>query len=235
MLKTIVAFVLLAALAVSPARAEEAKPMRTIQISGHGEVRQAPDLAIVTTGVVTSAVDAKSALAANTTSMTALFAQLKASNVVEKDVQTSNFSVQPQYDYGQNNGQAPKITGYQVSNTVTVTLRKLDSVGDVLDKLVTSGSNQVNGVSFSIADPQAALDEARKAAVADALRKANVLSGAAGVKLGSIVSLTEGSNNVQPPVVMMRAKAMAADAGPVPVAEGEQTVGADVNVVWMIE
>lgn len=235
MLKTIVAFVLLAVLAVLPARAEEAKPMRSIQISGHGEVRQAPDLAIVTTGVVTSAADAKSALASNTTAMTALFAQLKASNVADKDVQTSNFSVQPQYDYGQNNNQPPKITGYQVSNTVTVTLRKLDSVGDVLDKLVSSGSNQVGGISFSIADPQAALDEARKAAMADALRKANVITGAAGVKLGVIMSLTEGGDNAPPPVIMMRAKAMAAEAAPVPVAQGEQVIGADVNVVWTIE
>ncbi len=235
MFKTIVAFAVLAALAVSPALAEEAKTMRTIQISGHGEVRQAPDLAIVTTGVVTAAADAKAALAANTKVMNALFAQLKASGVDDKDVQTSNFSVQPQYDYGQNNGQPPKITGYQVSNTVTVTLRKLDSVGDVLDKLVSSGSNQVNGVSFSIADPQAAQDEARKAAVADALRKANVLSSAAGVKLGAITSISEAGENAPQPVVMMRGKAMAADAAPVPVAQGEQTIAADIDVVWTIE
>jgi uncharacterized protein YggE len=163
-------------------------------------------------------------------------AQLKAANVAEKDVQTSNFSVQPIYDYGNNsNNQPPKVSGYQVSNTVIVTLRKIDSVGDVLDKLVSAGSNQINGVSFSIANPQAALDDARKAAVADALRKANVLTSAAGVKLGAITSISEGGEAPPQPVVMMRAKTMAADAAPVPVAQGEQTVGADVNVVWTIE
>ena len=235
MLKTIVAFAVLACLVASPVLAEEAKSMRTIQITGHGEVQQAPDLAIVTTGVVTSAADAKAALAANSKAMAALLAELRAASVADKDVQTSNFSVQPQYDYGQNNSQPPKITGYQVSNTVTVTLRKLDSVGDVLDKLVSSGSNQVGGISFSIADPQAALDDARKAAVADALRKANLLATAAGVKLGVITSLSEGGDVAPQPVVMMRAKAMAADAAPVPVAQGEQTIGADVNIVWTIE
>lgn len=235
MLKTIIAFAVLAWLAASPVLAEEAKPMRTIQITGHGEVNQAPDLAIVTTGVVTAAADAKAALAANTKAMTALLSELKAAAVADKDVQTSNFSVQPQYDYGQNNNQPPKITGYQVSNTVTVTLRKLGSVGDVLDKLVSSGSNQVSGISFSIADPQAAQDEARKAAMADAVRKANVITSAAGVKLGMITSLSEGGDTAPQPVVMMRAKTMAADAAPVPVAQGEQVIGADVNVVWTIE
>lgn len=235
MLKTIVAFAVLACLAASPVLAEEAKPMRTIQITGHGEVHQAPDLAIVTTGVVTSAADAKAALAANTKAMAALLAELKAAAVADKDVQTSNFSVQPQYSYGQNNSQPPKITGYQVSNTVTVTLRKLDSVGDVLDKLVSSGSNQVGGVSFSIADPQAAMDEARKAAVADALRKATVIASAAGVKLGQITSLSEGGDVAPQPVVLMRAKTMAADGAPVPIAQGEQIIGADINIVWTIE
>lgn len=235
MLKTIAALFIVSALA-APAWAEDSKMVRTIQLAGHGEVRQAPDLAVVSTGVLTSAADAKAALAANTKAMSALLATIKTAGVEDKDVQTSNFSVQPQYDYGQNNnGQPPKLTGYQVSNMVTVTLRKIDSVGDVLDKMVSAGSNQVSGISFSIADPQAALDEARKAAMADALHKANVLSAAAGVKLGSIVSLSEGGGTVQPPIVMMRAKAAPMDAAPVPMAEGEQIVGADINVIWTIE
>ncbi len=235
MFKAVVVLSVLACFAISPVFAEEAKPMRTIQVTGHGEVHQAPDFAIVTTGVVTSAADAKAALAANTKAMTALLAELKAASVADKDVQTSNFSVQPQYDYGQNNGQPPKITGYQVSNTVTVTLRKLDSVGEVLDKLVSSGSNQVGGISFSIADPQAAQDEARKAAMADALRRATVITSAAGVKLGVITSLSEGGDDAPQPVVMMRAKSMAADGAPVPVAQGEQIIGADINATWTIE
>jgi len=235
MLKIIAALAVVSALA-APAWAEDSKVTRTIQLSGHGEVRQAPDLAVISTGVLTSAPDAKAALAANTKAMSTLLATIKTAGVEDKDVQTSNFSVQPQYDYGQNNnGQPPKLTGYQVSNMVTVTLRKIDSVGDVLDKMVSAGSNQVSGISFSIADPQGALDEARKAAMADALHKATVLSAAAGVKLGSIVSLSEGGGTVQPPIVMMRAKTAAMDAAPVPMAEGEQIVGADINVVWTIE
>ncbi len=235
MLRTIAVFMIVSGLAAAPSWADDAKLVRTLQINGHGEVHQAPDLAIVTTGVVTSAVDAKSALAANTKSMTALFAVLKSVDIADKDVQTSNFSVQPQYDYSKNNGQPPKVVGYQVSNNVTVTVRKVDALGDVLDKLVSSGSNQVSGISFSIADPQAALDAARKAAMADALRKANVLSSAAGVKLGAVASISEGGESMPQPVVMMRAKAMSPDAAPVPIAQGEQLIGADVNVVWSIE
>lgn len=235
MLKTVFAFVIVSGLAASPGWADDAKPVRTMQITGHGEFHQAPDLATITTGVVTTAADAKSALAANTKAMASLFAELKSANVADKDVQTSNFSVQPQYDYGKNNGQPPKIIGYQVSNTVTVTLRKLDGVGDVLDKLVGSGSNLVSGVSFSIADPQAALDEARKSAMADALHKADVLAAAAGVKLGAIISLSEGSGNGPEPVVLMRAKAAPMGAAPVPMAEGEQIVSSDVNVAWALE
>ena len=90
----------------------------------------------------------------------------------------------PRYDYGQNNAQPPKVIGYDVSNNVTVTVRKLDSLGAVLDQVVSSGSNQINGVMFQVAKPEAATDEARKLAVADALRKAQVYTAASGRHLG---------------------------------------------------
>jgi uncharacterized protein len=210
--------------------------IRSISISGHGEVRAVPDLAVVNLGVLSSAATAREALDANTKAMTSLMSVLQTASIDSKDISTSNFSVNPRYDYGQNNGQPPKLAGYDVSNTVAVTVRKIATVGDILDKAVSSGSNQINGVSFSIANPQAALNAARKAAVSDAKAKAELYAGAASFTLGNILSLNEGGG-YQPPV-LMQAKMMAADAAsgaPVPIAQGEQIIGIDVNIVWEIK
>jgi uncharacterized protein YggE len=224
----------LAAASLTPALADDDKLVRTISLSGHGEVLIAPDLAIVTVGVMNSAATAREALDANTKSMEGVMAALKKAAIELRDIQTSNFSVNPRYDYSQNNAQPPKVVGYDVSNNVTVTVRKLDSLGAVLDQVVSSGSNQINGVQFQVSKPEAATDEARKLAVADALRKANVFTVASGVTLGQIVSLSEGGG-YQPPVPVfksMRAESVSAD---VPVAQGEQTIAADVNFTWEIK
>ena len=236
MLKSLIAASALtfAAASLTPALADDDKPLRTISLSGHGEVRMAPDLAIVTVGVMSSAATAREALDANTKSMEGVMAALKDASIELRDIQTSNFSVNPRYDYGQNNAQPPKVIGYDVSNNVTITVRKLDGLGAVLDQVVSSGSNQINGVQFQVSRPEAATDEARKLAVADALRKANVYTVASGVTLGQIVSLSEGGG-YQPPVPVfktMRAEAVSAD---VPVAQGEQTIAVDVNFTWEIK
>ena len=235
MLKSIfAAALLLSAATMNPAFAEDNKLIRTISLTGHGEVRVAPDLAIVTMGVLSTATTAQDALAANTKAMTDLMAALKAADIEAKDIQTSNFSVNPRYDYGQNNGQPPKLTGYDVSNNVAVIVHKIGSIGDLLDKAVTSGSNQINGISFSIADPQAAMDEARKKAVTDAKRKAELYVAATSVTLGNVISLSEGGDNYQPPMPM-QSKMMAADSSPVPIAQGEQVISVDVNISWEIK
>lgn len=235
MLKSIfAAALLLSAATMNPAFAEDNKLIRTISLTGHGEVRVAPDLAIVTMGVLSSATTAQDALAANTKAMTDLMAALKAADIEAKDIQTSNFSVNPRYDYGQNNGQPPKLTGYDVSNNVAVIVHKIGSIGDLLDKAVTSGSNQINGISFSIANPQAAMDEARKKAVTDAKRKAELYVAATSVTLGNVISLSEGGDNYQPPMPM-QSKMMAADSSPVPIAQGEQVISVDINISWEIK
>lgn len=142
---------------------------RTLSLSGSGEVKSAPDMASVTSGVVTQGATAAEALSANTKAMTALFDGLKTSGIAEKDIQTSNFSVQPRYDYNNNNGGAPKLVGYDVSNNVTVTVRKIADLGGLLDTLVKAGSNQINSIGFSdVSQPEAWMDEARRRATADA-------------------------------------------------------------------
>ena len=207
---------------------------RLISLSGHGEMRMAPDMAFVTTGVLSQGVTAADALAANTTAMNALFAALTGAGIAEKDVQTSNFFVQPRYNF--QDGKAPELIGYDVSNTVTVIVRKIGDLGPLLDKVVQAGSNQINGIGFEVSKPDAALDEARKLATADATRKAKIYAEAMGVGLGRVMSISEGVN-YQPPMPMARSKVMMADAAaaPVPVAAGEQTLSVDVNITWEIQ
>lgn len=222
-----------AALLLTPALADEAKLTRTISVTGTGEIRAIPDIATITLGVMSSAATAQEALAANTKSMTEVTALLKQEGIDDRDVSTSNFNVSPRYDYGQGGTQAPKVTGYDVSNTVTLTVRKIDALGSLLDKAVTAGSNQVYGIAFSFSKPDALLDGARTAAVADARRKADIYAAAGGFQLGDIISLAEGGN-YRPPMPVVMKSAMAADSAPVPVANGEQALSIDVSIVWAI-
>ena len=132
---TVAAAALAATLAAaSPALAEDTRMPRLISLSGHGEMRMAPDMAFVTTGVLSQGVTAADALAANTAAMNALFAALTGAGIAEKDVQTSNFFVQPRYNF--QDGKAPELIGYDVSNTVTVIVRKIGDLGPLLDKVV---------------------------------------------------------------------------------------------------
>jgi uncharacterized protein len=221
------------ALAAAPALAEDMKMPRTIALAGHGETRQAPDMAMITLGVVTSAATAREAVDGNNAAMTAILDTLVAAQIEARDIQTSNFTVNPRYDYN-NNTQPPKVVGYDASNNVSVTVRNLADVGAVLDKVVSAGSNQINGIAFSVSKPEAAEDEARKLAVADAKRKAEVYAVASGVKLGAIMSITENIGYQPPPQPF--AKSMRAEASAdVPVQGGEQVIAVDVNISWEIE
>lgn len=225
-------FLLLTAGFMTSAHAEDNSAQLWLSVGGHGEVRQRPDLAMVTAGVSSQADTATAALAANTAAMQAVMKTLKDAGIAEKDIQTGNFTVQPRYEYG--DGQSPKFLGYEVQNAVNVSLRDISRLGAVLDKLVTSGANQINGISFDISNPAAALDEARRRAVADAKHKAEIYAQAGGLTLGPIVSLTEAAAN-SPPPLPMRASIEKASAGDVPVAAGEQIVAIDINVSWALK
>tara|TARA_R110002110_G_scaffold241587_8_gene457936 strand:+ start:163 stop:951 length:789 start_codon:yes stop_codon:yes gene_type:complete len=220
-----------------PAHAEDGDDApRTITITGEGEVSAEPDIAYIETGVVTQGKTAAEALAANTEAMTEVFKGLEDAGIGKKDMQTSQFSVYPVYEQQKPEAQrpqTPKIGGYRVQNQLTVTVRDLSTLGAILDKVVTLGSNQMNGIRFSIDKPDALIDEARKDAVGDALRKAKLYAGAAGVALGEILSISE--NGVSRPQPMyMKAMAMRESAD-VPVASGEQTLSASVTLVIKID
>jgi hypothetical protein len=204
---------------------------RTISTSGHGEVRAVPDMAEVRAGVTITAPTAAQALAANSSRMQSVFVALRKMGVPEKNIQTTNFFVSPQYSNGEGNT-ARRLTGYQVSNDVTVRLEDIGKVGSALDALVAAGANQMNGISFSIQNPGPVLEKARAEAVADARTRAETYAKAAGVNLGTILSISEGGGEAPRPVMYRMAAAMAAP--PTPVAAGEQTVSADVAMVWEI-
>jgi len=236
MFKTVYTSVLVASfLAAIPALADTQKSPRVVSLAGHGEIKVVPDMAVINLGTITQATTAKAALDANSKSVAALLATLKDSGVSDKDVMTENFSVGPRYETSSiKSGQEQKLVGYDVSNSVVVTVRKISDLGVILDKAVSAGSNQIEGISFTVAEPQAQQDDARKAAVKDALRKAEIMVQAAGVKLGPIVMMNE-NGAMQPTPMVMRGRAMAASSAPVPIAQGEMTISADVNIVWELE
>lgn len=214
-------------------------PRPTVTVTGEGRISAAPDLAEITLGVLAEGATAGDALRNNNDSMAALQEALKQGGIAAKDIQTSNLSVQPRYsqpDPGrpQRGDFVPRIVAYTVSNNVQVKVRDLKKLGELLDKVVSAGANQMYGISFRIAEPRALLDEARKQAMADAKRKAEQLCGEAGMVLGPPIAIQESGGSAPPmPRPMMRGMAMAAEA--VPVAAGEEELGVTVQVVYSMK
>lgn len=207
---------------------------RIISVQGTGEVKTKPDMATVSSGVTSEAPTAQDALNKNNAAMAAVIAALKAAGVSEDDIQTSDFSVSPQYPVLQP-GQAPRISGYQVSNQVTARVKDLAKLGATLDALVRAGSNQINSIQFDIDEPKPFLDEARKKAVADAKSRAEIYAAAAGVSVGRVVQISE-SSAIIPPQPMYRMRAMDAVAqNAVPISAGQQLVTSNVSVTFELQ
>lgn len=209
-------------------RADEAQ--RTVTVTGVGKVSAVPDMVTVRTGVTSQAATAGEALSANTASMTKLFEVLKEAKIAERDVQTSNFNVSPVYERDPQRRTANRVSGYRVSNQVSIRVRKIQNLGDILDALVRAGSNQISGISFDVENKTGIMDGARKLAVQDARKKALTLVGEADVKISRVLSISEGGGGGPRPQPMM-ARFKAADSA-VPVAAGEQEFSAQVVVVF---
>ncbi|WP_350335004.1 SIMPL domain-containing protein [Coralliovum pocilloporae] len=221
----------------SISHAEEQNPAY-LTITATGTVKAEPDMAVLTTGVQTRGKTAKEALRENSAAMEKALATITAAGVERKNIQTSNFSIQPQYIYPRDsNGQSkpPKLVGYIVSNQVTVTVKDLDKVGSLLDAVISAGANNAGNLSFSIAEPDPLQNEARRKAVQKARERAELYAETAGVRLGHILSISEG--HIRPPhtphfkaeVAALRA------ADSVPVAAGEQSLNATVTITWQLE
>ena len=203
-----------------------------ISVTGEGTVSSAPDIATVSLGVTTTATTAAEAMAENSKSLSAILERLKAAGVAPKDMQTSNLQLNPNW-VSYDSSSAAKIDGYTASNMLTVTVRAIDTLGTVLDSSISDGANTLNGVTFGVAEPRPALDEARKKAVADAIARATLLVQAAGGELGPILSITEQTNQSQP-MPMFRMEADVAP-GSVPTAGGELGLTASVTIAFEIK
>jgi uncharacterized protein YggE len=201
-----------------------------LSVSASAEATRVPDVASISTGVITQAADANAAMRANAAQMDKVMAALRAAGIAERDIQTSGINLNPQYRYAEN--QPPAITGYQASNTVNVKVRDLAKLGKVLDALVASGANQVNGPSFEVDQPEAAYDEARVAALEKAQARARTYADALGLKVRRIVSISEGGASLPRPVPMMRAMAADAMAKETSVSPGETTLSVAIDVVF---
>lgn len=214
-----------------PARAEGVplSQLPQITVTGEGRVAAAPDLATVTIGVTTRGKTAAEAMAANSAALAGVLANLRAAGIADRDLQTTGLSLNPVWS-NLATSQAPEVTGFEAANMLTVRVRALDGLGEVLDVAVRDGANTLNGLSFGVDDPAPLLDEARARAVADARRRAEVLARAAGVTLGRVLTISEGG---AAPMPLYRMDASVASEA-VPVAEGEVSVGATVAIVWEI-
>lgn len=215
------------ALLASPAIAQVPPP--SISVAGEATISAAPDLAQVDGGVTSDAKTAREASEANNKAMGIVLLALKSSGIPEKDYQTSQLSLQPQYAPNRN-GPSPVI-GFRASNRVTVTVRDVAKVGSIIDTLVTNGANDIGGISFMVAQPSRLLDEARPKAIADARRKADIYARAAGVTLGAPLSISEESS----PGPMTFRKMSAGVAAAAPIAQGEETLRISISVSYEIK
>ena len=206
-----------------------------LDIVAEAEVSATPDIGQITAGVVTIAPTAGQAMKDNATKMNALFTAIKAQGVAEKDLQTSGFSINPQYVYAEN--QAPRIQGYEARNTVTIRLRDLDKIGPTVDLLVGQGANDVNGPNFVVDDNAALLNQARVEALAKAKAQAELYAKETGLKVKRIISISENASSPMPVRPMMMAKmagAEMADAA-TPVAPGEVKLNLSVSIAYELK
>jgi uncharacterized protein YggE len=207
---------------------------RTLTVSGSGKAYLTPDTAYVNIGVHTEGKNASESVSTNNSQSTKVIDALKSQRIDEKDIQTTNFSIYPQQQYDTQGKPTGEII-YQVDNSVIVTVRDIDKVGQILDAAVKAGANSINNVEFEVADRTKALSDARKAAVKDARTKAEELAGAAGVDLGEIQTLTEYTTGDSTPVYKTGAPApMAAEALSVPIQPGQMVLTVEVNIVYII-
>ncbi|MCF6198874.1 MAG: SIMPL domain-containing protein [Hyphomicrobiaceae bacterium] len=217
---------------------QENQAARTMSLSATGTIDSKPDMATLSTGIETVAVSARDALDDNNEVMARMMKSLKNAGLEERDIVTTQFLVQPRYEQIRRRKkvqgpQIPLIIGYTVRNNLQITVRDLDNLGRIMDRLVTLGSNRFGGISFGLSDPDKALDEARAEAMRKVIDKAELYARAAGVRLGAISSISEQSRLSAPRRMAYRAKRSMAMS--VPIAAGEHKTSVSVHVSWALE
>ena len=233
------AITLLLLISVTNLWADEDSTVSRILVTGQGSTDIAADMAVLTLTVTRDEETARAALDANSADMSDVLSAMKSEGVKERDLQTSGFSIQPRYFYPPNkpstNHQPPRIVGYTVRNSLTVRIRDISALGEILDTSVTLGVNEGGNIMFTNDDPSSAITQARVKAVKDAMAKAKTLAEAAGVKVGKLLEMSEQTYNPRPIPMARAERSMAMSADPVPVATGENTYKVTVNMSFAID
>jgi len=206
------------------------QPETTITLTGKGTVDHAPDVAMISVGVQVEAKTAAEAMQQQAEHMNGVFAAVKAAGIADRDMQTGQLSLNPVYEYP--NNARPRLTGYQASNQLNIKVRKLDTLGKTLDAVVKGGGNAINGVSFSIDEPDKFQNDARIEAIKDAAAKAELYAKAVGYKVKRIVTISEQDYYPQPVPMVMQMRQQDMAAAPTPIAAGEVSLTQTVNVVF---
>ena len=203
----------------------------TLNLSAYGDVRATPDMATITLGVQTDGATAAQVLGANAEQMTRVLAALKRGGLADRDIRTSQLSVNPKYVYAQS--QPPKLTGYETSNQVTVIVRDLKRLGLTVDAAVGAGATNVSSIGFGLLDPTTAQDAARLVAVRDLQAKAELYAKALGRPIVRLVNISE-TPSFSPPVMLNEVMVTAQKrfAAPTPVSPGEMQVRIQVSGVY---
>ena len=202
----------------------------TLTVTGMATVETTPDLATLSLGVTTQGATAGAAMSANSAALAAVIARLKTAGIADRDIQTANLSLNPNW-VTDGSGTASQIQGYTATNMLTIRIRALGTTGAVLDAAISDGANALNGLYFGLQNPRPAEDEARKQAVADAVARATLLAGAAGITLGPILAINDGGAAPPLPGPMF---SMERDSAAVPVEAGSLGISASVTLVFQI-
>jgi uncharacterized protein len=222
--------VVAATLLATPALAQTMPPP-AISVTGEATVSVAPDQVQIDGGVTSDAKTAREASDVNNAAMGKVLLALKGAGIEEKDYQTSRLSLQPQFATPSKVSERPGIVSFRASNRVTVKIRDVTKVANVIDVLVGAGANEIGGINFTVTQASKHLDEAREKAIADAHRKAEIYAKATGVTLGEPISISEEGA----PTPVFRGKVAAPMAAGAPVAQGEETLSVTVSVSWAIK
>lgn len=206
---------------------------RTVSVSASGHMSATPDVAAINTGVLTEASTAREAMNANSAAMAKLIEGIKAQGIDPKDIRTIGINVNPRYSTPRD-GRPAVITGYSANNQVRIIVRDLKRLGEVLDAALSLGATQMGGISFEVSQAETLKDEARKSAMANARRRAELYAAASGTSIGNVIAISEDMQVDGPrPVFMGRAKATASAA--VPVEVGSMELEATVHVTWSLK
>ncbi|MEP1443141.1 MAG: SIMPL domain-containing protein [Hyphomicrobiales bacterium] len=233
---TIITSLALTGLSLTGAHAHD-KPIPRFSILGTGTIVTEPDIAYISTGIISEGETAEEALSKNSNSMAHVFDVLEEAGIERKHIQTSNFSVQPRYVHHRASSgderRPPRIVAYEVNNTVTVKIVELENTGKIISEVVKFGSNSLGNIRFDVSNREQLMDKARVKAVADARRKAEIYTKAAGASLGKVLGISEGGAGRRPPQFKGVAKALPiAEAALAPVSGGEASISVRVNMTW---